>query len=341
MRLNRLGCFLLVLTVFLTSCEKEETPIALPPRGEAKIEQISMGGPSYPDQVFYDLENQKVVSISVINSWDLAFGSSVEGYPIFVNGAKDLYVYNTGQTDITQVTTAPDYNDKKWKYDAAEGMTDSTAFGQWSDNGISKGVVYVLKVNPAHNKDTFRKMKIITADDTHYEVMFGDLRSKEVTKVTIPIDAAYNFGYLSFNDGVVKPEPPKNDWDIVFTRYRYIYRELDNFPYLVNGVLLNPAKEGSFGDLKAKIQAARDSTLPPFQEVTADYVTKVKFSPYRDVIGWDWKVYSFDTQKYTVKKDRTYLIQSRNKQFFKFHFLDFYNNAGEGGNPSFEFDRLR
>ena len=295
-----------------------------------------MGGPAYPDQVFYDLENQKVVATSLINSWDLAFGSSVEGYPIYVNGAKDLYVFNTGQTDITQVVEAPGYNDSRWQMDAPEGMPDSTAFGKWGDNGISKGFVYIIKVNPAHYKDTFRKIKITTADASHYEVMFSDLHSKQVQKVTIPIDATYNYGYLSFNDGVIKPEPPKDSWDIVFTRYRYIYRELNNFPYLVNGVLLNPAKDNY---LQASVQAVRDSTLPPFNEVTTDYITRVKFSPYRDAIGWDWKKYNFDNGKYAVNKEWTYLIQSRNRQFFKFHFIDFYDKAGQPGSPTFEFSR--
>lgn len=336
MSLNRLGCFLLVLTAFLTSCEKEETPIPLPPKGEARIEQISMGE-GYPNQIFYDLENQKIVLTSLINSWDIALGSSAEGYPIFVNGAKDFYVYNTGKTDITQVTEAPDYNDKVWKWDAAEGMTDSTAFGKWGRDGISDKWVYILKVNPAHKQDTFRKIQIIAADPNHYEIAYGDLHSQQTQTVTVKLDPDYNFGYLSFTDGQVKPEPRKDEWDIVFTRYRYIYRDLNNFPYMVNGVLLNPAKDEY---LQARVQATTDS-LPPFQELTADYITKAHFSPYRDVIGFDWKSYSIAEGKYTVDKNKTYIIQSHNKQFFKLHFLDYYDNAGQQGNPTFEFNRLQ
>jgi hypothetical protein len=340
MSLNRLGCFLLIIASFLASCAKEETPIPLPPKGEAKIEQISMGGPTYPDQVFYDLDNQKIVFTSLINSWDLAFGSSADGYPIFVNGAKDIYVYNTGQTDITQVVTAPDYNDDKWKWDASEGMDDSTAFGKWGDNGISSKMVYIIKVNPAHKADTFRKFQIIGADNGHYDIVFGDLRSKETQKVTIQLDPNYNFGYLSFNEAKqVNPEPRKDEWDIVFTRYRYIYRELENFPYLVNGVLLNPGKD-------VDVQATTDS-LPSFQEVTSYNIKDAKFSPYRDVIGFDWKSYNINQGKYTVDRNKTFIIQGRKKplnsarQYYKFHFLDFYDNAGQPGSPTFEFDRLQ
>ena len=71
--------------LLFASCEKEETPVPLPKKGEAEHGSVEMGE-DYTDQVFFDLETGRVVHMSEINSWHLAFDASIEGYHMFLNG---------------------------------------------------------------------------------------------------------------------------------------------------------------------------------------------------------------------------------------------------------------
>ena len=60
------------------------------------------------------------------------------------------------------------------------------------------------------------------------------------------------------------------------------------------------------------------------------------FSSARDAIGYDWKVYSFETSAYTVRPDRVYIVQDPQGYYLKLRFLDFYSETGQVGCPRFE-----
>lgn len=125
------------------------------------------------------------------------------------------------------------------------------------------------------------------------------------------------------------PDPPKTDWDIVFTRYRYIYYSLNNFPYLVSGVLSNPYNTWVSPDSVNNFTAI-NAPAPP-----NTYTNK------RDVIGFDWKNYNFDNGRYEVRKEKNYIIRTQENAEWKLHFLDFYSTTGMKGSPMFEFERIR
>jgi len=64
------------------------------------------------------------------------------------------------------------------------------------------------------------------------------------------------------------------------------------------------------------------------------------FSNEQNAIGYKWKIYDFDAQIYSVNSQMTYIIKSVSNRYFKLRFLDFYNNEGEKGFPSFEIQEL-
>ena len=122
--------------------------------------------------------------------------------------------------------------------DASCGLPDSTGIGEWLNGGLSKKEVYILKLDPTHHQDTFKKIQLIAVTEDKYILQCGDLRGKNVQTITLPKNQNYNYVYYSFTENtIVNPEPPKNTWDIVFTRYRIIYYYLNNFAYPVTGVL--------------------------------------------------------------------------------------------------------
>ncbi len=331
MRTYQISFLFIAIGFLLASCEKKESPISLPEKGVAAIDRVDMGE-DYHDQIFYDFEKGYPVYTSAINCWDLAFEASPTGFHVFMNGGKDMWVYNTHQTDIKAVLEPPKIKAGEWQFDSPSGLPDSTAIGNWKKSRRAGSDVYVVKMNPAHFKDTFKKIVLVDYSTTEYQMIIGDLRSTNTKMVRIPKDDKYNFAYFSFDDGgkVVYPEPPKDSWDIVFTRYRYIYYYLNNFPYLVSGVLLNPYKTTAFAD-----------STSGYEAVTINSVATAKFLKNRDVIGFDWKYYDIPNGKYTVNKKKAYVLNTRQGQFWKIRFLDFYNSAGVKGSPSFEYERLQ
>ena len=332
---GRLFAILLLMLAFLSSCEKKEKALVLPPPGSASHAGVEMGA-DYDKQVFFDLETNAVVYTSSPASWDLSFESGPNGKHVFVNGGNKTFVFNTHKTDIRSVTTLPGNlvgSGAGWQFDASCGLPDSTAIGNWFyENGNTKGELYVVQTGSG----TLYKTRMLASDNSGYSIEWLPLADTSATtnKVQIGKDSIYNFTYFSFKGGIVKPEPPKNTWDIVFTRYVYVYRNYPtpgkDFPYDVTGVLLNPYNTS----------ASADSSLA-FSNINLQVAESLPANNYRDVIGFDWKVYNFNTSRYEVNRSKNYIIHTRKNQIYKLRFLEFYNNAGVKGNPAFEFERLK
>lgn len=322
--------YIVSAALLFAGCEKKDEPVPLPQKGEAEYGNVEMGE-DYTDQVFFDLETGRVVHMSEINSWHLAFDASVQGFHMFLNGGADVMIYNTGETNFSNVTSAPAAHSKEWIFDRPCGLPDSTAMGDWrSAGGLSKNEIYIVKLNPTYDPNNLKKMRLVYVSNTEYVLEYADLDEKITHTISIPKDENYNYSYFTFRNGgkTIQPDPPKNTWDIVFTRYRYIYYDLDNFPYMVNGVLLNPYKT----------TAAKD-TSTAFADLEGTKITELQYSNHRDVIGFDWKEYNFNTERYEINRNFNYVIKTRKDQYYKMRFLDFYNTQGIKGSPSFEFQR--
>lgn len=319
---------ILSLGVVLTSCEKKEDAYSLPPKGSSSTAMADMGI-TYEEQIFFDFETYQIVKTSKVDSWDLAFEADKEsGKYVFMNGGKKVYVYNTQLTDPAEVkiTNATAVPPGEWGFDAPNGDRYASGIGEWLDeNGQSKKEVYIVKIEtfPA----TYYKIVLLGVNETFYELAYGKIESTELQQITIPKDEQYNYIYFSFSNGgtVLQPDPPKSDWDIVFTRYRYIYYHLDNEPYIVNGVLINPYKTSVLMDTSAS-----------FENLTYnEHHSEADFSTERDYIGFDWKSYDFDAGVYKVHTHRVFLINTQEAYQWKFHFLSY-----DKGNTIFEYERI-
>lgn len=329
MRLERyIAVLFFSMVMVFASCEKPEKAIQLPDKGSAQLARVDMGE-NYENQVFFDLENAQIVMTSKVLSWDLAFENGPNGYHVFVNGGKSILVYNAKTQDPTQLLGTPIVNTGDWEFDAPSALPDSTAIGEWRTiSGTSKNDVYVIKLP----NEVYKKIVIESVSATEYVLKYGDINDAELKRITIPKNDAYNYSYFSFDNGgsIPMPDPPKGTWDLVFTQYRYVYYELNNFPYLVNGALLNPYQTTAFCDSTNTFDAINHENMPD----------PAMFSNHRDVIGFAWKRYNFDNGRYETLTNKTYLIKNRNGQVWKLRFLDFYGPTGLKGSPTFEFERI-
>jgi len=324
---------ILLCLATLASCEKKEDALVLPPAGSSSHVILEMGE-NYTRQLFYNFETQSIVATSDPSVWDLAFEASAGGRHVFLNGGNKIFVYNTHVTDLSKVTALPSNllsSGAGWQFDASCGLPDSTAVGDWFDGtGASKGEVYIIQTNSGD----YEKIRMESVDNTHYTFKWASLNATtNFSTQVLTKDSNYNFSYFSFTGGVVQPDAPKDSWDIVFTRYEYIFRNYPsaglNFPYDVTGVLLNPNK----------VVASADS-VTSFANINLGKAQSAATTNFRDIIGYDWKQYSQVTGLYQVNSNKCYMVHTRNNQIYKLHFLGFYSSTGIKGSPDMEYERL-
>lgn len=320
------------LSLSFVSCEKEESPVTLPPATGAQHGRVNMGE-DYTTQVFWDLETNAVVKSSSGEAWDLSFEASTDGYRVSMNGGKGINLYNTHTTDFGAVTALPPgMKETSWGYDDSKGQPSGNYIGNWWTAATQTAAeeVFIAKVG---DFDYF-KFQPLTVSDAAYTFKVSRLEEAAGTVVTLLKEAGFNKVYYSFEKGpVAQLDPPQAAWDLVFTRYRYIYRDylgpgLD-FPYMISGALLNPYK----------VTAGADSNVN-FGDANLARAEAATFTNNTDAIGgFSWKTYDFDKGRYIINPRIVYYIRNRNGKLFKMHFLDFYLN-GVKGNPSFETERL-
>jgi|SRR5688572_6755015 len=328
----------IALILIFASCEKEDVAIQLPPPGNMQTMVANMGT-YYDNQVYVDFETgaQKVVPY---RAYDLAFEASPDGFRIYLNTGKYMFVVNSGSTDITTA----DSTGHEWKTEPDNLYDDSTAFGIWVDGNMqSKNEVYVIdRGRTEHFGSTrWRKMQILWVTDTEYRIRYSMYNNTQVNEFTIPKNPAYSLMYFSFENGgsMVDVAPEKNNWDLVFTKYTHTYlSEPVTSPYryyIVSGALLNRWSD----NLNAI--AKQDSTpgYKPFEEITAADMEIFNFTKDAGQIGFEWKVYDFNLGYY-VYTDRFYMLLDPSGYYYKIRFIDFYDDQGNKGAATFEYQRL-
>lgn len=314
-----------LLALLATGCIKDELPVPAHPRGDARQVQVCMGS-GYQDQVWYDPAQDAVVATNPKTAWDLAFTSDPDDWRVWLNGANLMTVWNTGQTDITLSTDTTGMAAQA-RIDAASGEPDSTAFGDWRNADD----VYVVHrgFNAFGASLGLRKLQFIAEDADAYVFRTAALDGSEEQEFQVPRDPTRWYTYFSLTtNSTVAIEPPKDSWQLLFTQYTYRFHD-PYLAYLVTGVLIQPGQ-------------ARVSRIDgaDFNAVSLADTLAHPFSIHRDRIGYDWKAYSFDTNSYTVDAGQVYIVMDRQGHAYKLHFLDFYNDQGQAGCPTFELQEL-
>lgn len=317
----------LSIVAILAGCEKEEKPYTLPPPGPAKLDKVNMG-PDYSKVIFYDL-NTQTATVKSLGDWDLAFDASTKGIHALLNGGKGVQIAAMGDTAFEQPY---DVSKADWKWDPPSMNLDSTAIGEWaSPVYLVTGEVYLLDRSEKSNEEQYKKLKLVSVSDQAYLLRCSNLDGSDDFYFTVNKDEQFNFIYLHLDKGVLADfEPPKDQWDFMFTRYRFIYYNMQPIvPYEVNGVILNPYR----------VQVADTRTIE-FEDLGLDSAMTLTYTTRRDFIGWDWKYYDFDAEAYVTDIKRVFVIKSHSDIYYKLRFIDFYDENGVKGAPSFELQRL-
>lgn len=317
----------------LSSCFQEDEPV--PPYaspGDVTTVVAEMGS-DYAVQLFYDLGTNQFVKIVPRESWDLAFETGDNDFHVYLNSSKKMAAWNTGQTDFATVTADAG---AEWRYDVSDGNPLLTAIGDWGtisqDSVISLQQVYVIDrgLSTAGNSLGKIKFRITGMNHSFFKVEFSALNGSNYQTIEIPKDEAYNFTHLSFTgpNHIVSVEPLKEQWDLLFTQYTTVVFNADSTimeHYLVNGVLLN-----------THLVTAATEFSKPFSEILYSSLASYTFSNKRDMIGYDWKVFNFNTQTYQVNADKNFLVKDHTGDYYKLRFISFTNDQGQKGYPKLE-----
>jgi hypothetical protein len=341
MKRNRwLTGLLLPLVVLLTSCFKEDERV-IPSRPGDVITQVIEMQPDYSIQSYFNLNSGKVVGTGFRNTWDIGLSCKENDYTLILNTSRFMKVAHTGSDFFEAVYTTEGF---EWRFDESTADPAGNAIGKWWETTVNGpvGLNEVLLVDLGIDADGLPAgyLKIQPLINTLTKVVSIKIAGLDNTgerTFAFSKDSAYRYVTMSFDDGqnASPHEPVKTAWDLQFTQYTTLLFTDDGepYPYLVTGVLINDSL----------VSAVMDS-ITPFESIDRNFAEGLLLSNKRDVIGYDWKQVVGDVSSgnvtYIARPEMGYIIKSADGYFFKLRFIDFYNNLGKKGYPTFEYQKL-
>lgn len=317
--------YIIPIILLLTGCLKEETPVPAPEPGNVETVQIVVGWP-YVNQVYYDCGTNTIVSTNTKYDWDLSFECSPNGFHILGNTAKGVFVANQGSVAFSSVTSASGVN---WLWDAPNGNLDSTAFGDWRNTNN----VFIVdrQYDASENHIGYKKIQIQAVDNQTYTFKYADLNGSNEVTYTINKDISRNFIHFNFDNGgqTLTLEPTKNSWDLLFTNHYHKFSNLP-MPFVLTQALTNKHNG---------VLVAEDNNNN-FLNITLKDTSNYVFNNDWDEIGHDWKIRNNQNNSFTIDANKSYIVKTTEGLFYKIRFIDFYNNLGVKGYPTFEIQKL-
>ena len=169
--------------IFLLGCEQNEIPIKQHSSGNITSKQINMGS-SYSQQIFYNLNDNTVITENEKTDWDLAFESSSEGWNIIINSSTFSQLAELSDINFNDLISV---NNLNWRYDNPLGIKYGTAFKDYRN----KNSVYILdrgyKLNG--NNRGYKKIIIDSINNTSYYIKYANLDNTSTvsyTHLTLP-----------------------------------------------------------------------------------------------------------------------------------------------------------
>lgn len=345
-----------------------EDPIAVAPIDGATVD-ISVGGPTQPNQVWFDLSENKRV-LTKRTDWELAFYSG-SAFKVVLNSSIQMAAGKIpNATNIDAVTEASlatlktqvevanfDPNNETYIDDVKGNFPGGyTAIGEVkatdAENGvyllnmgkdIYNGSVPLGSVTYSGDPRGWMKIQIVRSGDG-YKVKYAKLNENSHKEILITKNTAYNYNFLSLtNNKEVYIQPEKKKWDLCFTVFTNVITGAGSYVY---ADFVNNNNVGGVGAYEIKIEAPA-SGVAAYSSFTASDIEESKFI-YNDhtIIGSNWRN-PVGTNGLEVYNDRFYIIKDADGYYFKLRFsrltkatTDSEGLAGTRGFPTFEYKPL-
>ena len=292
-------------------------------------------GANYQNRVFFDFSANTIVS-QPANTWDIAFyRNSTMSFGTRINDAQNIEVYEASNVaanwDNINVSNIASWGAPLYNPDVTTTLQDgafeqgSAPYGWGSYNvgnhHIEGNVIFVLKYASTGEYIKFMIQDYFGGYTFKYSKWNATTSSWDATQtktITNGTDDAF-FNYFSFTTGdkVANLEPPKADWDLMFTRYWSFYANI--MMYRLSGVIQSP--NVTIAKVQPETQETSSATLPATTAFSGNITT----------IGHSWKpttgVYS--DVVYYVKQGSTY---------YRMYFTQ--NGGASSGNMYFKYKNI-
>lgn len=294
---------------------------------------MSMGA-SYQNRVFFDLSTNNTVT-QPANTWDVAFyRNATYGYGTRINDALNIKVYeasnNLSNWDNINIANLSSWGAPLYNPDQTTALEDGafeqgsapTGWGQYNggNHHVEGKIIFVIQypdnsyikfaIEDYYGGYTFKYSKWNATTST-----WGTTETRTLANGT---DDAY-FNYFSFTTGakVENIEPPKANWDLMFTRYYTFY--MNYMMYQMSGVLQSPTV--SIAKVQPETQATATATIP----------VSTAFSNNITTIGHSWKPTS------GFYNDVVYYIK-QGSEYYRMYFIS--NEGTATGNMYFKYKNI-
>jgi len=255
------------------------------------------------NDVYYSF-NKGIIKTTPVNNWDLAFEIAGFSASVLANQVKGIEVYQAPFTSSkwgTFDTTGKKawkrlFNSQhKWTLGAFNRHTDGNFDLGWGvyepgTHVIVGDSIYLLKFADG----SYKKLTFISLNSGIYNFKHAMLDGSGEKTISIA-KSDYknkNFAYFSFGGEDLKDrEPVTTEWDILFTKYT----EFIPTPYNVGGIWTNKG-----------VTTAEARGVP----VSTTDFTAFRFSDSNSVIGYDWKTFNMQANKYEITNNLVYFVRT-------------------------------
>lgn len=325
---------LIFLSLCCWACADEE---ALP--GTFITEQIeeadlySAGGVDYQRQLYFDLSSNQLKAQNRRDAWDIAL-SAQKGKPnLFVNPAMLVSVAGTGSRDFSQRF---DPNDYKFEYERADVFYErGQIMKRWQNPAQASEVFLINRGRNFENQERgYQKLQCLAYENGQYRLRLADLDNSNQKELTLTLDDRFNYQFVNLDhpDSLLSLEPPKAEWDLLFSRYmERLFDGSDTLDYSVTGVLTNP-----YGTAAYAVDSSLSDSLP-FSRLSLAEVEPDRFQQGPAAIGHDWKRFDLDAGVFTVDPKRYFFVRDAGEQIYRLRFTGFYSDEGRKGAVRFEY----
>lgn len=336
---------IVVATALLTACKKE-TPIIVVQASEGTTTSLNggSGGSNAENTVFFDLSTDKSTSVAR-KSWDLGFYSGAE-FRVVLNNTVSAGIQVTTKTDLAQVGAA-DTIGLTLAVSQSNPVPAHFAFFDDINGDLTKTAIPAISATESDNKVVILnrgtgggiaarpwiKLRVLRNGNSGYTVQYAGITETTFKTITVSKDAAYNFKFISFDNGATTSvEPAKAEWDIQWGYSVYKTNFGSDVPY-------------NFSDLVcinylAGVQVAEVlSSTVTYSAYESSNIGSTIFTNNRWAIGSNWRA---TTGTIGVKTDRFYVIKDAVGNIYKLKFNSFTSNdGGERGKPVIEYKLVK
>lgn len=306
--MNYSNKILLFFVITIVSCFPKEEKVEPSPR---IYQSVSVdAGPTKNDVLFYSLDAGRIVAKASPMEWDLYIDNEV----IRINYFRSMSVAKTN---------------KNWEeINDTSGLSFSFLTDQISDTlsqwELSENQIYVLNMGLDNEYEPLGFM-VFQASRTSDGVILKYRDLDGTNEWTNQISEDHFYYHLKNEQRLNLPNV--KEYDIALGKYTdYITVDDISQDYTIYGAIVGNASAYLLDD--------------DFETIDANDFDVNQLSNRKDIIGWDWKRFNLEKNAYEILPKMTYMISTNSDYLCKLRFVDYLNDQGISGHPTFEYEIL-